>query len=399
MSFAHRYIERNITQEIFIEEAPSSNLGISVIIPVCNEVDLIYTLDSLAACQPPFCSVEVILVVNESETSDKEILRQNDKTMLEINNWKQENKNIFFKVYSIRPQPFPSKHAGAGLARKTGMDEAISRFSQLDNSDGILVSLDADTLVDSNYLVEIERLFKSEQDLAGATIRFKHRVEEIADERHRAGMILYERYLHYYKRALAYTGFPYAIYTIGSAFAVKANAYVKQGGMSKRQAGEDFYFLHKLTQFGKVFELNTTCVYPSSRISNRVPFGTGPALQKWIDGDDSLRDTYRFAAFEDLRVFFQLLPNLWEMSIDSDSLDKLPIAVPIIMFLKEDGFLVSLDEIQKNSASYKSFEKRFFQFFNAFKILKFLNYSHMQYYSLQDLDLATADLRIAEKVL
>ena len=324
MSFALRYIERNITHETFIEEIPSSNLEMIVVIPVCNEPDLLCTLDSLAACHSPSCSVEVILVVNESEGCLNAVQEQNEKTMLDVKRWEQENNKGSFKLHFIRPKPFPRKHAGAGMARKTGMDEAVMRFHQLNNPDGILISLDADTLVDSNYFVEIERLFKSEKDLAGATISFNHRVEELTDERHKSGMLLYEKYLHYYKRALAYTGFPYAIYTIGSAFVVKANAYVKQGGMSKRQAGEDFYFLHKLTQFGEVYELNTTCVYPSSRISNRVPFGTGPALQKWIDGDDSLLDTYRLTAFEDLRVFFQLLPDLWEMSINLDSLEKTP---------------------------------------------------------------------------
>ena len=45
-----------------------------------------------------------------------------------------------------------------------------------------------------------------------------------------------------------FVGYPDSIYTIGSAFAVRAEAYMKQGGMNRRQAGEDFYFLYKLTK-------------------------------------------------------------------------------------------------------------------------------------------------------
>ncbi len=33
---------------------------------------------------------------------------------------------------------------------------------------------------------------------------------------------------------------------VGSALAVKALQYVKAGGMNRKQAGEDFYFVQKL---------------------------------------------------------------------------------------------------------------------------------------------------------
>ena len=66
------------------------------------------------------------------------------------------------------------------------------------------------------------------------------------------------------------------MFTIGSAFAVTANAYIKRGGMTRSQAGEDFYFLQTLAQIGTVGEITTTKVYPSARLSDRIPFGTGP---------------------------------------------------------------------------------------------------------------------------
>ena len=57
---------------------------------------------------------------------------------------------------------------------------------------------------------------------------------------------LYELHLRYYKQALQFTGFPYYYHTIGSAFAVNAEVYCKQGGMNRQKAGEDFYFLQKI---------------------------------------------------------------------------------------------------------------------------------------------------------
>lgn len=395
MPFAKRYIERNIRQETFISQAPASCLRMIVVIPACCEPDLLHTLGSLAACTPPVGAVEVLVVLNEGEKSPASVSQQNEKTMDELQVWAVVHPAVFFKLQVIHPKPFPMKEAGAGIARKTGMDEAIRRFHQLGRPDGILVSLDADTLVSPDYLVEIERAFAAPDQPVGATIRFKHRLNEIIDERHRAGMQLYEKYLHYYKQALAFTGFPHAIYTIGSAFAVRADAYVKQGGMSKRQAGEDFYFLHKLTSLGKLAEINSTCVFPSARLSNRVPFGTGPALQKWVDGDNRLLQTYCWQSFLDLRELFGLLPLLFEHSLSAEELSGLPVSVPVQQFFHHDGFAGSLAEIKRNSSSYDSFEKRFYQYFNAFKILKFLNFSHPQFYAFQDLEHAWNQLQDA----
>lgn len=396
MSFARRYIERNISQEPFIPEPPAPDLAMVVVIPACCEPDLLHTIDSLSRCTSPNGSVEVVALINEAEDCSVEIRHQNDRSLADLVAWKSRNPQALFNLYPIRPRPFPTKHGGAGLARKTGMDEAIRRFQQVDHPAGILVSLDADTLVEPNYLVEIERCFASDQQPVGATIRFKHRLDEIADERHLAGMQLYEKYLHYYKQALAFTGFPYAIYTVGSAFAVRADAYVKQGGMSKRQAGEDFYFLHKLTQVGTVAEINSTCVYPSARLSDRVPFGTGPALQKWVDGDDRLLQTYCFQSFLDLKNFLELLPHFYKTTVCWPDLEKLTVSDAVRRFLIEDRFPESLAEINKNSSSFKTFEKRFYQYFNAFKILKFQNFSHPRFYAFQDLEEAFSQLKEAK---
>ena len=40
----------------------------------------------------------------------------------------------------------PAKDAGVGLARKTGMDEALYRFNMLGKPEGIILSYDADSL-------------------------------------------------------------------------------------------------------------------------------------------------------------------------------------------------------------------------------------------------------------
>ncbi|WP_299580847.1 glycosyltransferase [uncultured Sunxiuqinia sp.] len=391
MTFANRYIQRNINYPAWVSEMPAADLGMIVVIPCFDEPDILRTIRSLAACQPPRQQVEVIVVVNQSEHSPETVTLQNQQSIQELEAWQQSEKPAFFQLHVLVPPPFRKKHAGAGLARKTGMDEAIRRFAAIHNADGLLISLDADTLVAPNYLVALEEHFqKAPRDVA-ATLKFEHRISELEEERHRQGMQLYETYLHYYKQAMAFTGFPHAIYTIGSAFAVRAEAYVKQGGMNRKQAGEDFYFLHKLAQAGHIGEINQTCVYPSARISHRVPFGTGPVLRKWLEGDESLTQTYNFQAFQDLKQLFDLLPALYAGNNTLALLNQLP--APLKAFLTEDGFLASLEEVRANAARYSSFQKRFFANFNAFKMLKFLNFTHPHCYPLQDLDEAYRQLK------
>ena len=92
----------------------------------------------------------------------------------------------------------------------------------------------------------------------------------------------YELHLRYLNLFSRFTGFPYAYHTIGSCFGVRAETYASQGGMNKRKAGEDFYFLHKIIPLGEFREINNTCVIPSPRESDRVPFGTGAAIGKYL---------------------------------------------------------------------------------------------------------------------
>ncbi|QIA07602.1 glycosyltransferase [Draconibacterium halophilum] len=280
--FADRYLEKN-QHKILIDELPEAATGIIVVIPCLRETELTNTLNSLNECDLPKCRVEVILLINQSEVANADTIRLNTQTKAEADKWIAENPKSGIRFYTVGPVNLKKKWAGAGLARKKGMDEAISRFNTNDRKDGILVSLDADTLLAKNYLVELEKHFNEHPKQVGATLAFEHQKQQLG-EKHREGIDLYELYLDYYKRALHFSGYPHSLFTIGSAFAVTAEAYVKRGGMNRRQAGEDFYFLQNLVQMGKVGEITSTKVYPSARLSNRVPFGTGPILQKWMKG-------------------------------------------------------------------------------------------------------------------
>jgi glycosyltransferase involved in cell wall biosynthesis len=381
--FASKYLQRNQAPEL-IRETPDSGLGISVVIPCFREPNVLQTLRSVACCVLPETSVEVILLINHSEAAPESVKEENRQTKYEVDKWISQNNSDQITFFAVGPVALRKKWAGAGLARKRGMDEAVRRFNLLNKPEGLIVSLDADTLVEKNYLTEIENYFKSYPGHVGATIHFEHQATGL-DAKHLQGIRLYEKYMNYYKMMLGFTGYPNPMFTVGSAFAVTAGAYVKRGGMNRRQAGEDFYFLQNLAQIGRVGEITSTCVHPSARLSDRVPFGTGPILQKWMKGEEDLTKTYDFQSFSDLKQFFDKKDQLF--NIEKREYQNLlsQLSRPVQTFLTEDNFWQEISDLNANCSTLQSFQTRFFQKFNAFKILKFLNFTHDVFYQKSDL--------------
>lgn len=382
--FAKQYLDRQ-NNESLILQPPHSDLGIIVVIPCFREPEILQTLVSLNSCSSPSMKVEVIIVINHSEIADKDLQEQNSATKTELDRWIRKNTNKQIQFFAIGPVALKKKWAGAGLARKKGMDEAVQRFQTINKPEGIIVSLDADTLVAKNYFVEIEKYFLENPKSVGATITFQHQTEGLSPK-HLQGIRLYEKYMAYYKNAIGFTGYPFPMFTVGSAFAVTAGAYVKRGGMNRRQAGEDFYFLQNLVQLGRVGEIMETMVFPSARISDRVPFGTGPILQKWMDNEEELTKTYHFQSFLDLKQFFDIREKLFK--VDQKDYEQMvsEMPKPVTEFLKKDNFWEELNNINQNCSNLQTFQSRFFQKFNAFKILKFLNFGQEHFYEKGLLD-------------
>jgi len=382
MSFATAYINKQKNFRLKVLDKPHPNLKYIVVIPCYYEFELIKTLTSLWNSKRISAAVEVIIVINSSENTELEIVEQNRKTYIEVKNWTAGHDDSMLRFFVINEENLPKKFAGAGLARKIGMDQALCRFNQINQDKGIIISLDADTVIKKNYFTELEKHFTRYPKTNVATIYFEHPVNgsEFSADTYEA-ISIYELYLRYYKLALDYCGFPYARYTVGSCFAVNAQAYAKQGGMNRKQAGEDFYFLHKIFPLGNSHEINTTCVYPSSRPSNRVPFGTGPMVQAISEKIKEEFLTYNFNAFGELRYFFNEVKNLFGVSEEDlqTILNRLPESVSD--YLTRNDFEMAIVEINQNSSSIDTFTKRFYNWFDAFRILKYLNFSHEKYFN------------------
>jgi hypothetical protein len=342
------------------------------------------TIRSLFDCKRENVAVEIIVVVNSYRISPEVVRQLNRQSYNELTDFSQNYSAPDFYLTVLLVEDIPGHQTGAGLPRKTGMDEALKQFKKEENPQGIIVSLDADCTVRDNYLTEIYRCFKKYK-LKSATIEFHHPVEHWPEENalRQAGEV-YEEYLRYYRSALEYTAYPYAYYTIGSAFAVTAQTYSQVGGMGKQQAGEDFYFLQKVFPLGATRFMDTTCVYPAARISDRVPFGTGPALSKMIEEKQIRKFSYQAAAFTELKIFFAAIDSFFKRPTQEIEKELHNLPSHLQTFLEEDGFLAKIEEINRHTANVNAFRKRFFNYFTAFKLLKYLNSVHPIPYEFAD---------------
>lgn len=381
MKIFERYIERNsgICLPVF-----SNHPQVIVIIPVLNDPDIFTTLDSLCHCSHEAGEVGVIIVVNHGINSKEEVKRENGLLAGKLRRYTEEKQRVQSEISFVIIEAFdlPEKYAGVGLARKIAMDSAMYYFFSQEKFDSPIVSLDADTWVDVNYTDEILRYFQT-HSVAGVSIAYAHRLKDCSMVSYDA-MVKYELYLRYYQMALEITGHPHAFHCIGSAFAVRTLDYVAQGGMNKRQAGEDFYFLQKLISTGRYAILKTTKVYPSARFSDRTPFGTGQSVRQIVVNGGEY-PVYHFEAFRALKCFFKDIATLYKAH-DVLVADYFVRQAPgIRKFLLDTDGMAMVAEVNANCASLPLFKKRFFDYFNAFRVLKYLNYVHGNFYTKVDI--------------
>lgn len=383
MGFASTWLNERALFPQIINEAPDKQTGIIVVVPAYNEPDVIRLLESLLLCDSPGCKVEVIIVVNAPEDASEECIRNNRLTILNIESWKTDHSDCFFRLFAFNTGS-PLKGWGVGMARKTGMDEAVRRFDSINNPGGIILNLDADCIVARNYLVTVYNEFFRKKERSACSIYFEHPLEgnEFPVSVYES-IAQYELHLRYYFQGLAYTGFPWIFHTVGSAIAVRALPYIKAGGMNRKQAGEDFYFIQKLVPAGGYFTLNSTTVYPSPRPSYRVPFGTGASIEKLSKENRTVFMTYNMQSFSELKTYFALTEKLFDCKTGdlTACFEKLPDGIQL--FSDKSEWIEKLTEIKSNTSGLDSFKKRFFGWFNMFRIVKYLNFVHSDMFEKQ----------------
>ena len=298
--------------------------------------------------------------------------RNGDKELAEV--WPKLRQSPLRLAYIDASSPgreMPDKSGGVGAARKTGMDAALRLFDYTISGEKLLISLDADTLVEDNYLEAIRSFFLQEK-AAAAVVNFVH--QRPAMTRRRIAICTYEIFLRYYVLGLRYAGSPYSFHTVGSAMACTADAYVAVGGMNMRDAAEDFYFLNKLAKYKAVGQIATTTVHPSARPSRRVPFGTGRRIIRFLErGEDEF-------LLYDPRVFLVLKKWLDNMkaSPDRETEGIMSLAEKIdpllLSFLEMNHFPETWQRIRANVKQREGLLRHFHFWFDGFKTMKLIHF-------------------------
>ncbi len=383
------YLQKRALYEPFFYQRVSKNLGIVVVIPAYKEEFLLLSLMSIKKCKLPLRDVEVIVVVNDSVVDNAKTLKINQKVFQQALEWSKKNSRPRMRFRVLYKGELPKKSGGVGLARKIGMDEACYRFAMAKVKRGIIVCFDADSKCEENFLVAIENHFKKHPRTSACSIYFEHPIRGFDfEEPIYQAIIAYELHLRYFINVQEWAGFPFAYQTIGSSMAVRSDHYQKQGGMNRRKAGEDFYFLQKFIALGNFTNLNTTTVIPSPRVSDRVPFGTGKAVGE-ITKQQGQYETYNLSTFSDLKILVKQLKNIYKEESDWKN-----VALPnsVVQYFELHDFGERLAEIKKNTTNFSSFKKRFFHWFNAFQAMKFAHFARDHFYENVPVETAALDL-------
>ncbi|MDD4141936.1 MAG: glycosyltransferase family 2 protein [Bacteroidales bacterium] len=210
------------------------------------------------------------------------------------------------------------KKAGVGMARKIMMDDVVATAMP----DDLIVSLDGDTRFNGGYFQSIVDNFLRHPAAAALSVPYYHPLSgnNILDD----CMLRYEIYMRHYMINMLRINNPYAFTALGSAIALPVWAYKKVGGITPRLSGEDFYLLQSVRKTGKVLIWNEEAVYPQGRFSDRVNFGTGPAITKGAAGNWSSYPFYKEEYFNEVKETFDSFELLYENDVDT----------PMTQFLK-----------------------------------------------------------------
>ncbi len=341
-----------------------------VALPALDEYDFLpKTLDSIAA-QHTSAKFEVFVCVNQPDSywhnpDKKEVCHNNAKTLHFLNNYEKLTLHIIDKCSP--GLGWENKKSGVGFARKILMDTILGKCS----CDDIIISLDADTLLEPTYFQSVYDNFTVNRHINAISVPYYHKIDGCSEENARA-VLRYEIYMRNYLINLLKIKSPYSFTALGSAIAVKACALSKIGGITPYQSGEDFYLLQKIAKMGGLSIFNTDCVYPSPRVSNRVPFGTGPAVGMGISGGWESYPVYHHSAFAPIGEAYCNLRRLYD---NEPGAEKNMFLEFVAKRSRNTGVWMG---IRGNVTDYQHFEKAFHQKADGLRILQFVRARHSE---------------------
>lgn len=263
---------------------------------------------------------------------------------------------------------------GVGLARKIGCDIALELHARGKVSAGFIHNTDADALLPADY-------FQQSQGANGCSAllySFRHIAGD--DPKINRATEVYETSLQYYVDGLRWAGSPYAFHTIGSCMAVSMLHYAQARGFPKRSGGEDFYLLNKLAKLAPVRQLTDKPIRLQARSSSRVPFGTGPAVNKILDlpSPDEFT-TYAPEIFAELAQLLDGFNSLWESRHDCAGWLR-QFSPPAQDACCDLGIESLFSHLQKQGKDKNHCLEQAHHWFDGFRTLKFVRYLQSHYY-------------------
>lgn len=272
-----------------------------------------------------------------------------------------------------------SLQSGVGFARKIGMDIAINLWQRGFIQSPWIYCSDADAFWPDNYFTFTDNESSSiNEDSKGAAVfAFQHQ-HSADDTSLSTAAAIYDCSLRYYVLGLRWSNSPWAYHTIGSTLMIHSLSYVETRGFPVREAGEDFYLLNKIAKTGNIYNLDAPCLKLSDRTSERVPFGTGPAVNK-IQQQSSSNDflMYHPKLFELLKAWHALMPALFEHDLEvSNNNSELPEDEfhAMVQGLKSLGLEKALQHCRQQAKDPNQFRKHLWQWFDGFRTLKFIHW-------------------------
>lgn len=371
------YLDKYGLNNWSLELSPDKKFNNIVVIPAIQENENIKRLlASLLENDKKYLDKSLfVFVINNLKSSNKEIKADNNKSLeylrkiiLEKNDY---GINIGLVDASSNGLELPEKDGGVGLARKIGMDLALTQFDYSNSRKNILICLDADCTVSNNYLESILQSF-NQSDIHAAYVEYEHILPK--NKQDQLAIICYEIFLRYYMLGLRYANSPFAFPTIGSTMICDYESYIKIGGMNKKKAAEDFYFMEKLAKVTEIKKISDARVYPSSRGSWRVPFGTGQRMNRFSAGTHNEYLLYDPKTFYILKSWLKIY-NSKEI-LDAKFYLKSAGAIhkSLYDFLVQNNFEESWNKILKNSKSDEQIQKQKQIWFDGFRTLKLIHY-------------------------
>ncbi|MEW6701220.1 MAG: hypothetical protein AB1298_00740, partial [Bacteroidota bacterium] len=333
----------------------------------------------------------ILFVVNNLKSSSEEAKSDNQKSIKLLREivLKKSGNEFINKICSTGLNvglidasgegfELPEKNGGVGLARKIGMDLALAQFDYTAGAKKILICLDADCTVENNYLTSIVDTFSkgvlsdNQHNIHAAYVQYEHPLPE--NEKEKLAIICYELFLRYYLLGLKYANSPFAFQTIGSTMVCDYESYIKIGGMNKKKAAEDFYFMEKLAKITRIERINSTKVYPASRASWRVPFGTGQRVNRFSAGSHYEYVLYNPESFDVLKKWLAIFNSENILNTEKYLNEAKSIHPSLNEFLIRNSFEESWEKILRSSKSTEQIEKQKLIWFDGFRTLKLIHF-------------------------